>query len=558
MNTFVNAQTKQDLGFTKNEEIPIKKINGLVIDKFRSFENQEVILGKNITILSGRNGSMKTSILGLIAHPFSSDSKDVFGKQLKTALSDVFKLSKKYDKEKYEYHIVLDTVIDGETKQLSIPVQIYMQNKRHRIVVTRGDKDSEANLSLNTSFLNLKRLFPLVDTEAELDIGEKIQLTSVEKKQLRDFYEKIFPSRGYAQFTAVHDTGLKTTFAPTGEHAKGDWDSISSGEDNLGAIFNRLIGFQRSYVEDALSDGIFCIDEFESSLHPVALISLFNYLYEWSQKYNVQIVISTHSLQLISYIYLEHKNNIDAARIVFNFISQAYAENDNFNILENPPYKTAYDELTLSNLQTLAEKKKIKVFCEDDYAKTFIRRLVRSSKILSQVVFYTSLNPESKKPGTPYPALAKICSAYPVLLEDEMSFVVFDADVDAPALAKIKNKDLYLQLPDPDGYAIEKRIMLFILELKNSDYFFQSLEREQSSFFQAFKKAGLEGIDADSIKDAPIDTCKKWANHEGAKFKHYITCYCRQMDADLRGQFVDNFIERVNSINQKRGVPISE
>ena len=109
------------------------------------------------------------------------------------------------------------------------------------------------------------------------------------------------------------------------------------------------MGFQRAFTKGQnVGNGILCIDEFESSLHPVAQLRLFEYLYRWSAKYNVQIVISTHSLHLIQDLYLRHAANLAAGRIVINFVSKSSASEDNFPILHNPDYELAYKELTLS------------------------------------------------------------------------------------------------------------------------------------------------------------------------------------------------------------------
>src|SRR5690606_14030166 len=114
-------------------------IIGFEIENFRTLQNQMFSLGQNITVFSGRNGSMKTSILGLIAHIFTSDSKDVFGKELKTSLSEVFKFSDKYDKNKYIYNVIFES--DGNF--VKEPVSIYYvagKTNRRRVVVSGSEK----------------------------------------------------------------------------------------------------------------------------------------------------------------------------------------------------------------------------------------------------------------------------------------------------------------------------------------------------------------------------------------------------------------------------------
>lgn len=65
-------KTAKECGYKTNKEVKFKKINSIFIKNFRTLKDREIILGSNITLISGKNGTMKSSILGLIAHPFSS------------------------------------------------------------------------------------------------------------------------------------------------------------------------------------------------------------------------------------------------------------------------------------------------------------------------------------------------------------------------------------------------------------------------------------------------------------------------------------------------------
>jgi len=554
MDKLPDGKRKVELGLSNNKDILIQSILGIRIKCFRSLKEQSLILGEHVTVLSGRNGTMKTSLMGLLAHPFSSEAKDAFGTDLKTPLQEVFKLSPEFDTDDYFYDMTLRT---GSGEVLAEPVSIYRvkeNTNRHRIVVSGAEK-GDGNFLYNTSFLNLKRLFPLVDTKAAPTTDRAIRLSTSEAADLKDFYENIFPSSDYEAFVPVHQKKVKSTFALSGATARYDWHSISSGEDNLGAIFNRLVGFQRAFTAGQKNgNGILCIDEFESSLHPVAQLRLLDYLYRWSAKYKVQVVISTHSLHLIQDIYLRHGANLAAGRIVINFVSKSSAREDNFPILQNPDYELAYKELTLSSPAKVAAARKVRVFCEDQHAIHFAKRLVKSQDILSAVEFHSSLDPDGGKPGTSWPALRKLCVEYPLLLEG--SLALFDADVGASELAKIKNADLYLVLPDHDFLAIERRMVIFIIGLDNDDAFFAKFSREREAFLLDFKSAHIKSLSAADIADpvkTPIDRCKAWTDSDKAAFKKYVTYYCEQ--SGLRETFQAAFVEKINKINRQHGLP---
>lgn len=101
------SSTAESLGYLNNKDVKFKYITELYIQKFRSLKDRTLQLGKYITVITGKNGTMKSSLLGLIAHPFSSpnNAKDLYGKPLKTDMRTVFRLSLEKDTEEYIYII---------------------------------------------------------------------------------------------------------------------------------------------------------------------------------------------------------------------------------------------------------------------------------------------------------------------------------------------------------------------------------------------------------------------------------------------------------------------
>ncbi len=83
----------------------IKKIE---IQKFRGFENVDFNLGSQLTIIAGKNGTQKTTILGMLSQPFTitgdtnpmKDEKPLCGGSFKSAFNEKFKLSNNFDKAK--------------------------------------------------------------------------------------------------------------------------------------------------------------------------------------------------------------------------------------------------------------------------------------------------------------------------------------------------------------------------------------------------------------------------------------------------------------------------
>jgi hypothetical protein len=554
----VQYESRKQLGYASNKDVVIKSLRSIEINKFRTFVGRRIELGGLVTVIAGRNGTMKTSLMGLVAHPFSSDSKDAFGRILKTSLSEVFKLSTTYDQDNYSYDLVAEC-LDKEAL-LKEKVSIYYvkgKTNRHRVVLSGGEK-GDGNFPYCTSFLNLSRLLPLIDTNAAPDKSSLVKLTTSEAKEQKTFFQHVIPTNTYGNFEPIRDGKLKTTFGPSGPDARYNYEAISSGEDNLGAIFNRLVGFQRAHAaqpKDGRGTGILCIDEFEAGLHPVAQIRLLDYLLKWCRKYSVQVVITTHSLNLIQSLYGNKYAGLASGDVRFNLLSCEQTGHDrNFEILINPDYATAYQELTLETPRDVVAARKINVFCEDDVGVNFFKTLVKSRDILNIFSFHTNLDESATNSGTAYTGLVGLCKNYSLLLKE--SLVIFDADVPASATDRILDKSTYLLLPDADRLGLERRVMCYVRSLAPNDKFFTKFKKSQETFLHEFTDAGVMDHDLEALKSetkTPMSQCKGWVKRSGTDFKKYVTHYVAE--SNVRTGFVEELVAKVNLINERRGLP---
>ena len=196
------TRTAEKLGYKNYKEVSFQHISGIHIEHFRSLTNRDIKLGKYLTLITGKNGTMKSSILGLIAHPFSSpnEAKDMYGKDLKTKHSDVFKLSLKNDSNEYIYYLQALTTTN---KDLSEPVRLYPSGNRHRVTVGPDNKVAKGNFLLNTSYLNLKRLFPIIETNAT---QANIKISEDDQAKISKAYQKIMQRRAYESSETISES----------------------------------------------------------------------------------------------------------------------------------------------------------------------------------------------------------------------------------------------------------------------------------------------------------------------------------------------------------------
>jgi predicted ATPase len=536
-------------GYENYKDIVINKICGIRLSNFRTFKDRSMDLGNVITVVSGKNGTMKSTLLGLIAHPFSSpnNAHDAFGNPLKTRHSDVFYLSPEKDSEQYIYYLRITTV-EGVT--FEEPIRVYKRLKtdgtyRHRLTVGKDNKEGRGNFSLNTSFVNLKRLIPIIDTNAKINDEE---MEKSLEKFVSEGYMRILQKDAFSKPVQVSDKAIKQTFGP-GKDAYYDYKSISSGEDNIGHILNKMHAFLQ-YKNDNLDalQGIFCIDEMEASLHPVAQINLFNFIYDWAKNNHIQVVINTHSLYLIQYVIELQSRLKNKEDIILNMISTAFVSDKNYNIIKNPDYNEAYKELTLKDIDDIHEIYKLFVVCEDDIAEYYLKRIIAKSKVLSRLEFLHGLN--EGEVGNGCNGLKSLIKNGQKLLSN--SIVFFDPDVDVSDLKKYKSK--YLVLPSRYGMALEKEVVKYIYDLEGDDDFFRSFNKERDAFINEFSDKGILCLsDIEKIKKDNVKKYKNWADTNMNSFKKYVTYYVKH--TDIADGFRIDLEKTINDMFTQKGLP---
>lgn len=539
-----------DCGYNNYKDIVIKKIDGIRLAKFRTFSEKTMDLGDVITIVSGKNGTMKSTLLGLLAHPFSSpnEAKDAFGNPLKTKHSEVFYLSPDKDSEQYVYYLKITTIDDITFEE---PIRVYKRLNpngtfRHRLTVGKDNKEGRGNFSLNTSFVNLKRLIPIIDTNAKI-VDEEMEKSLA--KYISEGYMKILQKEAFHNPVQVSDKSIKQTFGP-GNDAEYDYKSISSGEDNIGHILNKMHAFlqYKSNNSKALQ-GIFCIDEMEASLHPVAQINMFNFIYDWAKNNHIQVVINTHSLYLIQYVIELQKRLKNANDVVLNMISTAFVANKNYNIIKNPNYNEAYKELTFRDVEDIHEIYKILIICEDDIAEYYLKRLISKKNVLCRLEFLHGLN--DGEVGNGCTGLKALIKNGQKLLEN--CIVFFDPDVDVTDIKKCKSR--YMKLPSRYEMALEKEIVKYIYDLPGNDAFFKAFNKEKDAFLNEFSNRGIMDLqDLDRIKKDNVKKYKNWSNLNSKNYKKYVTYFIKH-NKDVTNAFSLELEKCMNDLFIEKGLP---
>ncbi len=358
------------------------KIKKIYIEKFRGFKNIEFELGSNLTAIAGQNGTQKTTVLGILTQTFSImdksnpmyNEKPLSGGNFKSAFSEKFKLSENFDKAKdHEWSLHIDELKSPYTVQ-----SIHRDKKEGTIRFwKKGDKgEGSGYLPLPVIYLSLKRLIPIGEDN---DLNETdISLTHEEIAFCNKYHKKILLIRDIFNDASYLESKSKNTIGVNTSNY--DWKQNSAGQDNIGKILLAILSFkrlQKKYPND-YKGGILAIDELEATLFPASQEELVKFLSEFAGLLNIQIIFTTHSLEVLRQLNCEDKNSKN--KYIFLRKIDGLVEP-----LPNPTFENISEILSVtSNLKP--KPKKIPIYCEDEEARIFAKQIL-GTKITKYLLF---------------------------------------------------------------------------------------------------------------------------------------------------------------------------
>lgn len=292
------------------------QLKKLVIENFRALKNVEVEFGDHITVICGKNGTSKSSILGIAAQIFSFEKdyakdevlsfRQITGGSFKSQYSEHFRISEKFDvpgsmKVNIELHDgYTDQAAAAKLEIMKRPVVEGTTRKTLPRPVVRNNSTASGNKSRNFThpviFLSLKRLLPIADRKYKTSDFD--YLNQHEREFIGLTNELL--NRGSSQATGTDGT-ISSAVA---HDANYDHESVSAGEDNAGQIILALMSFRKlkaEYLE--FKGGLLLIDEADAGLFPTAQVNLLKILDRECRNFNLQVVMTSHSPVLIEYAF---------------------------------------------------------------------------------------------------------------------------------------------------------------------------------------------------------------------------------------------------------------
>lgn len=532
----------------------IQKIH---INKFRKFKNLEIKCGNHLTIIAGQNGTQKTTLLGLLAHPFSMSKKDpeddntlddtdftnsfyefrtINGQKFQSKFARKFKLDPKLEKAgDHEYTLFLTNHNLGKDGKFTLESILRdRKNSSLRLWKKKARNAGDGYMPYPVIYLSLKRVSPI--GEEKTIKSTPPNLSADEQEFLYKCYKEILLS----PFGEYESNQLKSSNKSTLVAHPKDYGAltISAGQDNLGSILTAILSFKR--LKDTFpteyKGGLLFIDEIESTLYPASQEQLLKHLLKFSSDLNLQIFCTTHSLTVLT----------AALKVPYSYhcnVNYLKLSNDNIVVENNLTVDQITAHLTLNPLSS-PPTKKIRVYTEDSEARLFIKTLL-PRRLLSRIELVdVSLGAEE---------LIKLKkSKIPEFTEN---LIILDGD---KSKHSINNKNV---ITLPSNVGPDQLLFEFLNGLPDDDEFWPDTHTTGSYSKQiCFKtyhtptsstKGELRTFYKNWFKEQSEN--KYWGERKLSAFKHWCTCNPNEKDA-----FNTKFIDTFNYIAKKKKIPLIE
>ncbi|CEV51581.1 AAA family ATPase [Streptococcus pneumoniae] len=564
-------------------------IKELKIKDFRLIKELSFQPSKYVNIISGKNGTGKSTILGMIAQGFSYNNKVIefissecqelnktkfskldpeldaqliteynsilthFGKPFESSSNEHFKLSEKDVRETEHINVTLDNEEYFKLKTT---------NHKDRILprfVTRRDNNESANYIHPVIYLGLDRLTPLVKTRNKnfiLDISEQ------DKEDIHILYKSILLKDYPNNLTATETNTKKQTAAYIDPERT--IEMISSGEDIVGQLLLALYSFKKlkDNYPDNYKGGILLVDEVDATLYPAAQNILLDIFLEKARAWNIQIFVTTHSLTLLEHLETEKIKNPRVNRDVKIFTTSESNISDIKIIELDFLYKFKNELLAQVNQELILDK--VKVYFEDSEAYFVFTNLIKGFKDSHNLAIskrIKSINGVSIS-STQYQSLHK--HKVPEFTKNSIICLDGDQEIDN---GKYKN---FITLPNHGSKVNPEEFVFDILNNPKSGFWKQTNDDYNYSIFMNNPNYRvLEFIKNGSYEEQykkqngtykntkPREVWKAWFNDEKSNWKgqNNPIVYWKNKNLDSVNEFEKSFKKAYDFVAKNNKIP---
>ncbi|HBY0992195.1 TPA: AAA family ATPase, partial [Klebsiella pneumoniae] len=375
----------------------ITKLNKIQVTKFRGLKDVNIEFGSKLTVICGKNGTSKSTILGIVAQIFSFSKdlskkpattltgyKTLTNRNFKSAFNEHFRLSEEFDVAgSMDVKINLyDGNVNKHLDKLTLGLYGYSDRTKARPIVRGNDGIPNVNQSRNVThpviFLSLARLLPIT---LRTDYSTRdVQYIKDNAEDIRVMNNQLLLKTSGSAVTATQ--GTIDSIVVHGENY--DHESVSVGEDNVGQIIQAIFSFKR--LKETYPDyhgGILLIDEADAGLFPAAQSELIKILTKAAKQYDLQIIMTSHSPLIIEDIYNRSKQDEKSFKTVY--LTDTYGD---IKTRDNLSWIDINADLHVQTVKISDDINlpKVNVYFEDREGYDFFKQLIidrRINKILN-------------------------------------------------------------------------------------------------------------------------------------------------------------------------------
>lgn len=550
------------------------------VEQFRNMHNLEIKFGKRLTVISGKNGTAKSTILGLVAQLFNFRKdyvnneelsfKTISGDNFTSQFKEHFRISKQHDKPnslKVRFE-VYDSYLNCDLNELELTLNNYSDRVKPRAVarknkITKHTNNTSRKVTHPIIYLSLKRLYPIPERE---EGTRDIEYLQNNKAEYINLCNEIIGKTSGVSLTSTEGKVVSSSVVHGDNY---DHESVSSGEDNIGQIVQAIFSFKKLKEDyNNYKGGILIIDEADAGLFPFAQKNLIKKLIKFSKDLNLQIILTTHSTLIIEQVY-------DRAKADQNgLFKNIFLTNSSgtLSIKNEYTWSNIFHDLLMEPIPTSKEMElpKINLYFEDAEARDFFKRLIYKG------IFKKYIKLLDIKMG---------CKDYAKLAKLEIpefsirSILILDADVSFKNIQSYKSILLLPTTQPPD-----RLLFKFLYYLDANDKFWKNDRQFTKEVFENLtnvsiivSRLGLNGTyeeNFDTLVQNDLDDSSTNGLRElfkgfynDAKLQLLINGsvknnpfeYFLRLNKDIRINFQNEFIEVSKYILEKgHGVPKSK
>ena len=379
----------------------IKKLwpASMTIENFRNFKTINFSLGRQITLISGQNGSGKSNLLSLIASSCGKNQKSELGSNFQPDFNDFFAIDESEDYENYSLyvdfndqnnkHVLRKKLTFKNDSKTNRGIRIIPRTSKLNKCDTRRlcevEKDAKEKYGVGgagrvlipTIYLSISRLYPLGEKRDNIKIRKCSERNSLYQKnadvKFANWYNQVIPGSintdGNLSIIDKERISRRASFHMDMDNTPALSQSV--GQDNLANIISAFVDVYLLSLQPNYCGALICIDEIDVSLHPDTQIRLLQLMMSLADQLNIQFVLTTHSLTILKELSTYEKRSPDKYKIV-------YLKNPSLPFVEknNDYYALKAD---LFNRLSYTQPS-IKVYFEDSVGKTIFSMLIDAIK----------------------------------------------------------------------------------------------------------------------------------------------------------------------------------